>query len=300
MTSDDIASTIDATPTVVSLMRHQALGLFWEGLLRSEARERFASLIETTSEKTSIPARAGDLLLEQANNKQFVDQLAIDLVESLGSVFWVEMSEYLIAGTTCRFNAFGAFKRFANKVSFIPEWLWEAPALPCILPESSADSAIDALCRFAMEGTRHDAQTRYSALIPKGVRQSKKEGARHNAQTRSRPDLPGLAFAPLATELLRERLPGILTVVKPTAPYVAGLFASAASLASYYAWVIAFDAVVREVVVSVAGVGSFELLTPMGQSRIDFSAEQNFWKLIKINAETPALPDDIEPTVAAA
>jgi hypothetical protein len=194
MTSDDIASTIDATPTVVSLMRHQALGLFWEGLLRSEARERFASLIETTSEKTSIPARAGDLLLEQANNKQFVDQLAIDLVESLGSVFWVEMSEYLIGGTTCRFNAFGAFKRFADKVSFIPGWLWEAPALPCILPESSADSAIDALCRFAMEG------------------------ARHNAQTRSRPDLPGAAFAPLATELLRERLPGILTVLKPTAP----------------------------------------------------------------------------------
>jgi hypothetical protein len=81
---------------------------------------------------------------------------------------------------------------------------------------------------------------------------------------------------------------------------VAGIFASAASLASYYAWVIAFDAVVREVVVSVAGVGSFKLLTPMGQSRIDFSAEQNFWRLIKINAETPALPDDIEPTVAAA
>jgi hypothetical protein len=297
MTPEDIASTIDATPTVVSLMRHQALGLFWEGLLRSEARERFASLIETTSEKTSIPARAGGLLLEQANNKQFVDQLAIDLVESLGSVFWVEMSEYLIAGTTCRFNAFGAFKRFAHKVSFIPEWLWEAAALPCVLPESAADSAIDALCRFAMEGGRHDAQTRYSALLPKGAGQYKKGGAK--PLTGYRPDLPG-AFPPLATELLRERLPGILTVLRPTAPSVAGLFASAASLASYYAWVIAFDAVLRQGFVSVPGVGSFELLPTMAQSQIKFSAEQNFWKLIKINAETKALPDEIEPTVAAA
>jgi hypothetical protein len=257
-------------------MRHQALGLFWEGLLRSEARERFASLIETTSEKASIPARAGALLLEQASNKQFVDQLAIDLVESLGSVFWVEMSEYLITDTTCRFNAFGAFKRFASTVSFIPEWLWEAPALPRVLPESSADSGIDALCRFVMEGARHDARAR------------------------SRPDLPD-AFPPLATELLRKRLPGILAVLKPTAPHAAGLFSSAVSLASYYAWVIAFDAVVRqEELVSVPGVGSFRLVPTMAQSRIDFSAEKNFWHLIKINAEKPSLPDEIQPILRVA
>jgi hypothetical protein len=38
----------------------------------------------------------------------------------------------------------------------------------------------------------------------------------------------------------------------------------------------------------------------MAQSRIDFSAEKNFWHLIKINAEKPSLPDEIQPILRVA
>ncbi len=110
-------------------MRHQALGMFWDGLLHADTHGEFATLVDQTADTDSIPARAGGILLGQVVNKQFIDQLVDGLVNSLESVFWVEMRERLINGTTCQFQGFGTFKRFVSTISFIPARLWENPAL---------------------------------------------------------------------------------------------------------------------------------------------------------------------------
>lgn len=188
------------------------------------------------------------------------------------------MSEHLIRDTTCKFQALGEFRRFAAKISFIPELLWEKPMLPRILLESNDDPGSDALCRFVMQSARRDAQVKFRTKF-QGSPQS---------------------FPLLATEILREGLHKIMSVLNPSAPLASGIFSSVAALASYYAWVIAFDAAIQGGFVLVLGVGSFQFVAARTGNLIDFSADEAFWKLIKVNAEKPPLPDEISPERAAA
>jgi hypothetical protein len=280
MSPADSESNIDATPTVVRTMRRQALGLLFDGLLRSPVRSQFESLIETTADRASIPSKAGSLLVGQADNLNFVDRLANDLVENLEVVFWVEMSEHLIRNTTCKFNGFGEFRRYASKVSFITEFLWENPTVPRILHESNDDLGYDALCRFVMQTARPEAHIWF--------------------ETKFKDSDSTQAFPLLAGEILRWGLPQIMGVLSPSAPYAATVFSSVCALGSYYAWIIAFDTLIQNGFVSVLGVGSFALVAATTGDRVDFSIDGDFSKLITINAERPPLPDELSPPSQAA
>ena len=107
-------------------------------------------------------------------------------------------------------------------------------------------------------------------------------------------------FPLLAAEILRWGLPEIISVLNPSAPHATATFSSAAALATYYAWVIAFDVVLQSGSVFVPEVGSFLLVAARAGNRVDFSADEALWKLIKINAEKPPLPDQISPPEAFA
>jgi hypothetical protein len=198
-------------------------------------------------------------------------------MDSLSAIFWVELSEHLIRETTCTFKAFGEFKRFASTLSFIPELLWQKEVLPNILHESGDDFGLDALCRLALEPVR---------LI---ARQTFKHKYRGSPQS----------FPQFGAELLRDRLQAILAALKPPAQFAASFFSHGAALAGYYAWAIAFDAAIQTGFLPISGVGNFKLAGTV-VNRVDFSADDNFWKLIMVNAQKPPLPDEIGPSAEAA
>ncbi|HXA85327.1 MAG TPA: hypothetical protein VNZ47_09645 [Candidatus Dormibacteraeota bacterium] len=262
-------------------MKQQARGSLVAALLRSTAHDRFEAIVETTGDSPAkagtledrpVLARAGSLLLDEASRPDFANQLANDLMDHFGAVFWVELSEQLIRDTSCKFDALGEFKRFSNVLSFIPELLWEKAALPSIVAESGTDYGIDALCRFAFESLRPNAREMFK---------NKFRGPE--------------SFPDFCAELLRDKMPGILNVLKAPPAFVAGIFSSVAALASYYAWVIAFDTAIRVGSVSVSGVGDFQFVAGRVVNRVDFVVDEAFLKLIQINAQKPPLPDEANP-----
>jgi len=279
-----------ATWTVVRLMKKQAAGLLAEGLLHSSARENFEILLETTSESPSesplVLERAGALLLEQRRNSEFVARLASGLMETLVSLFWSETSEQLIVDTNCKFTAFGEFKRYASTLSFVPDFF--GGKLPSIIPDPTStfsplgrmravsDFILDALTRLALEPARANAPI---------------------VHQRSLNSADGLSL--LGTSLLQYNLWNILEVLNPPHSQVADCFSSVSALASYYAWVVAFEATIRSGDLFVPGVGSFQF-SQKYLDKVQFTAEEQFWTLIKINAETPSLPDQETSGVAAA
>ena len=265
----------DATSSVIRLMKHQAEGILCEGLLTGETRAGFEALLGTARDKDPVLSRAGagSLLIGKASDKEFIAQVATRLTHDLEAVFWVEMGEQLIRNTSCKFAGFGEFKRFDLRVSFIPELLSDRPTIPSVASaEAVPNFAIDALCRVILERLRAEIRDQGAALA----------------------SLPALA-----SELLIGELGAIFPVLFPPAKDAFHYFASAAALASYYAWVAAFDAtILRNFPVGVKDVGSFTLV-PGPTSRVDFVADREFEELIRCNVQ-PDLPHERIPPMAAA
>jgi hypothetical protein len=256
----DNAQTVDATPIVIRLLKHQATGILCEGLLSSHDRPEFEALLASKTDKASLLSRAGSLLIGHAHSDiNFRRDVAIRLARTLGAIFWVEVGEQLIRSTSCGFWYVGEFKRFNFKISFVPRLLSE-PQIPSMPPEVTTDFGLDALCRLAMKSVQDNAENPklYSHIV-------------------------SLELPLAAAELLVTALTIILPALNPQSAYAASYFSSALALAAYYVWAFAFDMFIRSGnALMVKGIGSFTFVAG-AVTRVDFVAEKQFEEFIRTN-----------------